>query len=138
MQRRSVILEFTRFKWDTAIMQKPGNRLKTIDQGTIDQLLEKYRNVGDPIPPGATLIRDESHLLRGDEPKNPLVTILEFCAALGRLYPFPIAFGIPIGRELAGVVQICRIDSTPIGALPRPSEIGSAKFPLSLPPLRTA
>jgi hypothetical protein len=71
MQRRSVILVFTRVKWDTAIMRKPGNRLKTIDQGTIDQLLEKYRNVGDPIPPGASLIRDEWHLLRGDEPKTP-------------------------------------------------------------------
>jgi hypothetical protein len=71
MQRRSVILEFTRFKWDTVIMQKRGNRLKTIDQGTIDQLLEKYRNVGDPIPPGATLIRDEWHLLRVMSRRTP-------------------------------------------------------------------
>src|ERR1700678_544671 len=94
MQRRSVILEFTRLKWDTAIMQKPGNRLKTIDQGTIE--VSQGRR-SDPSWRDAHSGRMAS--AASDEPKNPLVTILEFCAALGRLYPLPIAFGILLRRE---------------------------------------
>jgi hypothetical protein len=75
-----------------------------------------------------TNVRVGEHRLSASEPA-PLSVSLK---SLG--FPFPIAFGILLGRERQEWRRICRIDSIPIGALPRPSELGSARFRLSLVP----